>query len=178
MNATLVFILSWLVFSVYGQEQKTDNYSFVKLYVTNEKNQVLLVKWDGQWEIAGSRYNDPVSVRKFTSKIAGDMGITISDVKLCGLFTQKWQGNPNATIMHYYKARYIGGELKVPADCTDIKWFSFEEAMKVIPYPIMTSMMQQINKHPQKVIGAAFERYKDANNISQHRVLEDFYLMN
>jgi hypothetical protein len=178
MNATLVCVLSLLAFSVYGQGQKIDNYSFVKLYVTNDKNQVLLVKWDGQWEIAGSRYNEPVSVREFTDKIAGDMGITVSDVKLCGLFTQKWQGNANATIMHYYKAKYKGGELKVPAECTDIRWFSFDEAIAVIPYPIMTSMMQQINKHPQKVIGAAFERYRDANNISQHRVIEDFYLMN
>lgn len=80
--------------------------------------------------------------------------------------------------MHYYKAKYKGGALKVPDDCTDIKWLSFDEAIKIIPYPIMTSMMQQIKKHPIKVIGAAFERHKDANNVSQHRVLEDFYLMN
>jgi hypothetical protein len=178
MKSTLFIFILILISSVHVLGQKSDNYSFVKLYVTNEKNQVLLVKWEGEWEIAGSRYNDPVSVRQFANKIAEDMGVKVEDVKLCGLFTQKWQGNNNATIMHYYKAKYKGGTLKIPSDCTDIKWFSFDEAMKVIPYPIMTSMMMQINKNPEKVIGAAFERYRDKNNVSQHRVIEDFYVMN
>jgi hypothetical protein len=110
--------------------------------------------------------------------MAAEMGIQVSDVKLCGLFTQKWQGQPGATLMHYYQARYVGGEPKEPADCTEIRWFPFEEAVKVIPYPMMTDMMQQIRKNPGKVIGAAFERYKDANNVSQHRTLEDFYVLN
>jgi hypothetical protein len=61
-------ILSLVVFRAVAQEQKTDTYSFVKLYVTDDKGDVLLVKWEGQWEIAGNRYNEPVSVRKFGKK--------------------------------------------------------------------------------------------------------------
>jgi hypothetical protein len=175
---TFICILFLTAFRSFGQEHKTDNYSFFKLYVTNDKDEVLLVKWEGQWEIVGDRYNEPVSIREFGNKMAADMGIKITEPKLCGLFTQRWQGTPGATIMHYYRARYTSGNLKVPPDCTDIKWFSFDEAIKVIPYPIMTSMMIQMKKNPGKVIGAAFERYKDANNVSQHKVLEDFHILN
>jgi hypothetical protein len=42
----------------------------------------------------------------------------------------------------------------------------------------MTSMMKQIKKNPGKVIGAHFERYKDRDNVNQHRTIEDFYIMN
>jgi NADH pyrophosphatase NudC (nudix superfamily) len=106
------------------------------------------------------------------------MGVKIVDPKLCGMFTQKWQGSNPPTIMQYYKAKYSSGDLKVPSDCTDIKWFSFDEAIKTIPYEVMTSMMKQIKKNPGKIIGAAFERYKDANSATKYKTLEDFYIMN
>jgi hypothetical protein len=146
--------------------------------VTNDKDEVLLVKWDGQWEIAGNRYNESLSINQFLNKIAADMGVKIVDPKLCGMFTQKWQGSNPPTIMQYYKAKYSSGDLIVPSDCTDIKWFSFDEAIKTIPYEVMTSMMKQIKKNPGKIIGAAFERYKDANSATKYKTLEDFYIMN
>ncbi len=177
MRLRLILVFTIMTCSLFGQEKK-DNYSFFKLYVTNEKDEVLLVKWDGQWEIAGDKYNESLSIKEFLNKMAGDMGVKIVDPKLCGMFTQKWQGNNPPTIMHYYKAKYFGGDLKIPADCTDIKWFSFDEAIKTIPYEVMTSMMKQIKGNPGKVIGAAFERYKDENNATQYKTIEDFYIMN
>jgi len=177
MRLRLILLLTLITCSLFGQEKK-DNYSFFKLYVTNDKDEVLLVKWDGQWEIAGNRYNESYSINQFLNKIAADMGVKIVDPKLCGMFTQKWQGNNPPTIMQYYKAKYSGGALKVPSDCTEIKWFSFDEAIKTIPYEVMTSMMKQIKKNPGKIIGAAFERYKDASNATKYKTLEDFYIMN
>jgi len=53
MRQQLILILTFITCSLFGQDKK-DNYSFFKLYVTNEKDEVLLVKWDGQWEIAGN----------------------------------------------------------------------------------------------------------------------------
>ena len=177
MRPRLILLLTLITCSLFGQEKK-DNYSFFKLYVTNDKDEVLLVKWDGQWEIAGNKYNESLSINQFLNKIAADMGVKIVDPKLCGMFTQKWQGNNPPTIMQYYKAKYSSGDLKVPSDCTDIKWFSFDEAIKTIPYEVMTSMMKQIKKNSGKIIGAAFERYKDANNATKYKTLEDFYIMN
>jgi hypothetical protein len=178
MKATLTFVFILLAFELLSQNQNIDNYSFFKLYVTNDKAEVLLVKWEGQWEIVGNRYNESLSVKEFVKKMGNEMGIEVQDVKLCGLFTQKWEGVNPTTLMHYYKANFISGTIKPPSDCTDIKWFSFDEALKTIPYEIMTSMMQQINKNPGKVIGAHFERYKDANNVSKHRTIQDFYVLN
>ena len=159
-------------------QDKYDNYSFFKLYVVNDNDEILLVKWDDQWEIAGSRYNDPISVKKHLDQMATDMGISIKDPKLCGVYTQRWKDSPYLTLMQYYQATYDGGDLKIPDDCTDIKWFSYKDALKVIPYENMITMMQKIKTHPGKIIGAAFERYKDANNKTQFITLEDWYLLN
>ncbi|MBW3467033.1 NUDIX hydrolase [Arthrospiribacter ruber] len=159
-------------------QEKNDNYSFFKLYVTNDKDEVLLVKWNNEWEIAGDRYNDPLSVNAFLDKMASDMGIRIKDPKLCGMYTQRWKNSTSLTLMQYYQAKYDGGDLKVPEDCSDIKWFGFEEALDVIPYENMTRIMKEIKKHPGKVIGAAFERYRDENNNTQFITLEDWHIMN
>lgn len=67
--------------------------------------------------------------------------------------------------------------MKAPEDCTDIKWFSYEEALKVITYENMKTIMKKIKQHPGKIIGAAFERYKDQNNKTQFVTLEDWYIM-
>ncbi len=159
----ITIIMTLIICCAFGQDKK-DNYSFFKLYVTNEKDQVLLVKWEGQWEIVGDKYNEPMSIREFLNKIAFDMGITIKDPTLCAIYTQKWKGNNPPTIMHYYKAKYSEGDLKVPSECTDIRWFSFDDAINTIPYPIMISTLKEIKKNPGKVMGAAFERFKDENN--------------
>ncbi len=171
------FCLTLLSFSLFAQG-KADNYSFFKLYVTNDKDEVLLVKWNNEWEIAGSRYNDPLSVKKYLDQMADDMGITVKNPALRGIYTQRWQGSPYLTLMQYYQAQYVGGDLKVPEDCTDIKWFSYEEALKVIPYENMTTIMKKMKDNPGKIIGAAFERYQDENQKTQFITLEDWYIMN
>jgi hypothetical protein len=74
MKLRLILVLTFITYSLFGQEKK-DNYSFFKLYVTNDKDEVLLVKWDGQWEIAGSKYNESLSIKDFLNKMASDMGV-------------------------------------------------------------------------------------------------------
>ena len=175
---TFLFLLLTLTTAPLLAQDQPDNYSFMKLYVTNEPGEVLLVKWNGEWEIIGDSYNQPLSINTFLDEMASHMGITIQNPRLGGLYTQRWRGNPYLTLMHYYQADYVSGELQVPPDCTDIKWFSYEEALEVIPYPNMTTMMRKIKAHPGRVIGAAFERYKDDNNQTQFVTLEDWHLMN
>jgi hypothetical protein len=177
MKPFSVLLLALAAAPLLAQGQ-SDNYSFMKLYVTNDQGEVLLVKWNGEWELSGDRYNQPLSVSKFLDEMASHMGIKIKNPRLCGLYTQRWRGNPYLTLMHYYQADYVSGELQVPPDCTDVKWFSYEEALKVIPYSNMTAIMKEIKAHPGKVIGAAFERYKDDNNQTQFVTLEDWHLMN
>lgn len=177
LNSLLMVMLFFASLQIVGQD-RIDNYSFFKLYVTNQEGEVLLVKWDGNWEIAGNRYNEPLSINNFLTKMADDMGIKISDPKLCGLYTQRWKGASNLSIMNYYRVSYVSGDPIIPPDCSNIKWFGFKEALQVIPYKNMVRMMKEIQKNPDKITGAAFERFKDENNKTQFVVLEDWHFMN
>ena len=179
-TASKIFFLSlFMAFMFTGYcVRSQENYSFMKLLVENDKDQILLVKWGGEWELPGSKFNEPTSVKKFLQGMAGTLGVEIENHQLFGLYTQRWKGLSYLTLMHYYKASYVSGELKVPDDCTDIGWFSMEEALTKIPYDNMKSMIKWLEEKPGKVASAAFERFKDENNATQFVTLEDWHSLN
>ena len=153
-------------------QNKSDNYSFFKLFVTDDKNRILLVKWEGDWEIAGERYNQNLSISTFLDKMGTDMGIKLRDKKLRGLFTFHYPNRPNPTLMHYYQATCVSGMLKTPPDCAEIKWFSVKDALQVIPYPAMKMIVEAMSGKPKAVFGGAF---KPSGDQRQVEVLEKIY---
>lgn len=155
-----------------------ENYSFMKLMVQNAEGKILLVKWDGEWEVPGAKFNEPQSVFVFLQGMAETTGVEIRNHQIFGMYTQRWVGAGYLTLMQYYKADYVSGELKVPEDCTEVGWFSKEEALKLIPYDNMKYMLQWEMDHPGKIAAAAFERYKDENNVTQFNVLEAWHTLN
>ena len=52
----------------------------MKLYVTNENGEVLLLGGGNSWEITGARYNDSLSVKEFVNWMGGRMGIKINSL--------------------------------------------------------------------------------------------------
>lgn len=89
MKLQLILLLTVISFCSWGQD-KVDNYSFFKLYVTNDKDEVLLVKWEGQWEIVGERYNESVTVRElrilsFVACILKNGKIKMDQQPLCSI---------------------------------------------------------------------------------------------
>ncbi|MBC8110732.1 MAG: NUDIX hydrolase [Verrucomicrobia bacterium] len=159
--------------------QKKDNYTFFKLYVSNEKGEILMVKWKGTWEVPGERYNDSLSIVHFLDKMATDCGIKVHPKQLSGLFTQYFQGRSNPTIFHWYSVKYISGTLKIPEDCEEIKWFSLGEAIRTTPYPVAKLIMKKIRANPGKVYGGAYQvNYNENPPAGTYKILEDFYLLN
>ena len=172
---TVIALCSFLLSTnSYSQE----NYSFMKLMIKNQKDEILLVKWDNEWELPGAKFNEPKSIKTFLEDLAKTTGVEMTNHQLFGLYTQRWKGVDYLTLMHYYKATYVSGKLKTPSDCTDIGWFSFEESLEKIPYDNMKFMIRWENENPGKVASAAFERYKDQNNTTQYETIEDWGAIN
>ena len=171
------FIATLLLLFAYTQHTalaQADNYSFVKLIVKNKDKQILLVNWDGSWELPGSRYNKNLSVKSFLDSMAAEHGIRVGARKLKGLFTFHYAARPNPTVMMYYNAEYLDGALKVPADCSDIRWFSIAEAEQIIPYPEMKSILKKISSNKTTVWGGAFQ-ITGSGRERKSSILEDFY---
>jgi hypothetical protein len=170
----LICIFALTHISAFSQNEP-DNYSFFKAFVTNDKKQILLVKWEGEWEIAGERYNQNFSISAFLDKMGSDMGIKLANKKLRGLFTFHYPNRPNPTLMHYYQATYASGTLRTPPDCSEIKWFSLKDALQVIPYPAMKMIAEAITGKPEAVFGGAFKPSSDQRQVE---VLEKMYELN
>jgi hypothetical protein len=176
MKKKTVLLLLLLSMTFVGHSQ-SDVYSFFKLIITNPQKQILLVNWDGAWELPGDKYSKALSTSKFIESIAFDHGITINSSKIRGLFTFHYTSRPNPTLMQYYTANFQAGELKIPADCSNIGWFSKEEALKLIPYFEMKLVLQKILSEKKKIWGGAFTIEGTGKNRSSS-ILENLYYLN
>lgn len=151
--------------------------SFFKLCVYNEKDEILLVKWEGEWEVVGNRFNQDMSISEFLEFMSLTMGIETDNWELRAIFTNHLP-SPHPTIMHYYSARYVSGEITPPEDCTNIGWFRKDEAMEVIPYPIMKEILNAIHENPKTLITAKGRVYLDKNGVRQEEMIEKPHALN
>ncbi len=179
MKKFLLIVLFLICVKTVGQSQVVPaNYSFFKLIVTNSKNEILLVKWEDSWEIQGRKYKGNYSLHEFIESMGEGVGVKFKNLKLRGLFTFHFKGFTRPTLMHYYHALYKSGDLKIPESCSDIKWFSLADAMKVIEYEDMKAIMKQL-KGNDKVWGGALEiTPKSENNERMFKKIDDFYELN
>jgi hypothetical protein len=97
------------------KEKNTDNYTYIKLFITNADNKVLLLKWGTSWEVPGARYAAPFTITKFIDTLAGEDGIDIKDVRLSGIFSVQYEGQKKVAVMQYYSANYKYGNIRFTA---------------------------------------------------------------
>lgn len=159
-------------------QNKVDNYSFMKLYVTNDKGEVLLLGSGNNWEITGARYNDTLSIHDFVNWMAQRMGIQITNIRLRGLLTFHYTYRTSPTIMHYYTADYKSGNLLLPDGCDGIKWVKKNETQKLIPFEEMNMIIKKINDC-KYLFGGSFWITKDSITGKRYsKVIEPFYRLN
>ena len=169
----IVFIIAFGLTKSYAQQK---NFSYFKLCVTNEKKEILLVKYKGIWELAGKKYVDTRTISEFTSFMAEEMGVNFKELRLRGLFTFYYNEATNPILFNYYSAKYKSGDLTVPPGCTDIAWFSLEEALNIIPFETMRLILDKMFEQESYVWGASMRIHKEANSIINKVTMEqDFY---
>lgn len=151
------------------------NKSFFKLIITNDKEEVLLVKWENSWEFQGRTYKGEQDLKSFINAMAASVGIKVERIRLRGLLTFHFNGYPIPTLMHYYEAKYVSGTPKAPSSCTDAKWFSVAKALQSIPYEDMNDILKHL-KQSEGVFGAAFKIYPATKNSKRkHEFIKPFY---
>ena len=175
----LLLIIILLGFILSGKSQtKIDNYSFMKLYVTNDHGEVLLLGGKDSFEITGARYNDSLTVKEFVDWMGERMGIKIKNIRLRGLLTFHYAWRSNPTLMHYYTAEYESGELILPEGCEEIKWMNKSETSKLIPFQEMNEIIWKINECDY-LFGGSFRIEKDPKTKKRSsKVMEPFYRLN
>ena len=178
-----LLVLCTFTFSTQSTAQQ-NNYSHFKLTITNASDEILLVKYKGIWELPGKKYIDSKnSIREFTGLMAEEMGVTFNDLRLRGLFTIYKNDVTIPVIFNYYSGSYKLGDLKVPPGCTDVAWFSLDEALDVIPIKHMKMILKKMFESKSCVWGASMhvsiydDRNLDKWDVNNHEVTikEVFY---
>jgi hypothetical protein len=182
MRTKILFIICFVAcLNSFAQkkDKNTDNYTYIKLYITNAEGKILLQKWGNTWEVPGARYSAPFSIDKFVDTVAAENGIKISNTKLSAMFTVQYEDQKRFAIMQYYSASYASGSIRVPAGCGDIKWFAVKDAIEILTFDDMKMVINKINEDPNVVWGAAL--YKRTDRQTNQPVIslkEPFYKLN
>ena len=102
--------------------------------VTNDRGQVLLVNspWRG-WEYPGGLIEPGESFETALKReVREESGVEIEITGFVGICKNVARDIVNID----YTARYTGGELTTSEESTEVGWFSPEEAMEIITFPL------------------------------------------
>jgi len=172
----ILFSFFLVILNSYNLSAQQNNFSYFKLCVTNKKNEVLLVKYNGIWELAGKKYVDPRTISEFSGFMADELGIKFKDLRLRGLFTFYYNKGTYPILFNYYSAKYKSGQLKIPPGCTDIAWFPIKRAIKIIPFETMKAILTKMYQKKRYVWGASIRIFKKPNSlVNTIKLEEDFY---
>lgn len=78
-------------------------------------------------------------------------------------------------MMFYYRAQYLSGNLVTPSWGQDVKWFSIEDAYKLIPYQEMNYIIKSIISEKIFLTGALTIEYdkKTSKRTGEFQIIDD-----
>lgn len=180
MKATVVFTL--LVFSLLAcnrntHQSPTHNFTIQRLIILNDKNEMLMGREENVWAPPSLLYKERQYLKEGLDSLANAFGVEISDIKLRGQFSFKYDYHPYATLRTYFVAQYEGGELKVPASAAEVKWLPIPEAIDISTVDAIQAITRQIIDYPAEIWGGSFmvSHIGDEHPTKQ---VEPFYRLN
>ena len=179
-KVALIFLLYIVSISCNGQSNADSiTTTWTKYLVVNDRQQIML-QYDTYykaWELEGAGYEGPITLRNLMDSIALNLGFKYDSYKLGGLFTYQKPQRYRVTLKPVYIVHfssYINGISFT--DTANTKWFNLEDAKKLIPYPTMNLIIDQLMKFPNNVWGGAFEEYNyNKPGGTKWRIIEPFY---
>ena len=128
----------------------------VAALVTNDEGQVLLVKspWRG-WEYPGGLIEPGESFEAaLTREVREESGVEIEITGFVGICKNVARDIVNID----FTARYAGGSLTTSEESTEVGWFTFEEAMEMITFPLTKKRLVNMYAGDKKVHLFGFSR--------------------
>ncbi len=183
MKKILTGIFLFISFSAFSQTiADSITTTWTKYLVMNDQQQILL-RYDKSykaWELEGTGYEGPITLRNLMDSVAIYLGFKYDSYKLGCIFTYQKPKRYRVTIKSVYVVHFTGYTNGTSfADTTRTKWFSLHEAKKIIPYPTMVLILEQLIKYPNTVWGGAFEEYNyNMPEGTKWKIIEPFYKLN
>ena len=121
----------------------------VAALVTNEEGKILLVNspWRG-WEYPGGLIEPGETFQQALHReIREESGVEVEITGFVGICKNIEKDIVNID----FTCRYIGGELKTSEESTEVGWFTAEEAMEIITFPLTKKRLANMLAHDRQV---------------------------
>jgi 8-oxo-dGTP diphosphatase len=128
----------------------------VAALVTNEKDEILLVKspWRG-WEYPGGLIEPGESFEAaLRREVREESGVEIEITGFVGICKNVERNIVNID----FTARYVSGELTTSEESTEVGWFTEEEAMEIITFPLTKKRLANMRSGDRTVHLFGFRR--------------------
>ena len=160
--------------------ERVENYTTQSLLVYNARGEVALQRNVMGWSTPGVRFDKRESIRRSLDGLAAKYGMTITDIRLAGLFTYEYGFSTAIATRSHYAATLAGGALTAPSDVLEVRWVAPTEAVQLIASasqkspPSFVMMTAQMLTHPDRIWGGAFHVWQDGE-VYKSRVTEPIY---
>lgn len=176
---SILTVLGFLVLSFFSIESNAQgkNFTYFKLIIVNEKDEILLVNFQDTWEPAGRKYDSPTTVKKVLEEMGAEMGVTFENPKLRGLVANFYDKSEYPVMFNYVIAKYKSGELQIPPGCKGIDWYPIDKGIKIIPFEslrlIMTKMFEEGNR--DQLWAGSVRITTHSGSSKSAKIIEEFY---
>ncbi|KTE25685.1 MULTISPECIES: hypothetical protein [unclassified Sphingopyxis] len=165
--ATLGLTLTTLAPPALAETVEDPNYTTQNLMIYNDRGQVLLQRNFMGWSTPGLRYDKRVSIRQSLGELASNYGLTISDLRLSGLFSYQYGYTPAISTRSHYSATAAGGTATAPKGIDEVRWFDRADAIAAIASdtqkspPALVAISRQMLSHPETIWSGSFYIWRE-----------------
>lgn len=174
MSRILLVIMALITLPLFAQE-KSKVKDFHRLLIFNEKHKLMVVniKDTDLWVTPGLYSQNKELPNENLQKLAAEYGLTVSQPLLRGVFTLKNNKTKAELKRLFYNVNVTGGVLVNPDNIEAIKWLSVSEAMKVITFPHINTLIKQVMDYPDFVWTGTILRYTE-DDVLKAKMVDDF----
>lgn len=181
----IVLLLCMILFGLtsFAQETGNDSYTIQRLLIYNLKGKILLEKNDFGWMTPALRHNSKTTINDGLINLAAEYGVNVTPPKIAGVFMFMTDYKPISQFRQHYKCTLVDGQLKVPENKKEVKWFSISKAIEVMSLPdtkaplVIRDMTKQLLYYPEIIWGGTFLLSKKEGKIT-YKIVENFYHLN
>ena len=131
------------------------------------------------WKTPVLRSNENLSLKEGIDSLVKPIGISIHKLNLAGLTTYQYKGlkdNQVVSYRSYYTAKLKSGEiLQSQGKEKEYRWFTQNEALKLVEMQPLKTELEQILKNPKKIWGGSFILVFENEKLKTFEQKETFY---
>lgn len=154
------------------------NSTYLKLFVINENNDLLMVRYKGIWEPIGGTYASKLPIVDYVREKVEVCNVECGDIRLRGLFSVYYGKTSLPYAYHYYTIEYKGGDIIPPSDCDSVAWFSADQVMDKIEFKDMGRVFNKIQGNDDLWSGSWYILKNAETNERKIEYKQDFFKLN